>query len=658
MSKLVEEAVAWAEAGIPVFPCGKDKAPLTKNGFYDAEVEPNKVRSLFEFYGDSAAMIGGRMGDGIFAVDVDLYKGEEPKTWLKARIDDGDMPETRVHETARGGLHFIYEGDVSSCNPAPGVEIKGEGGYIILPGTPGYKVKSEGLVQAPPSLISIIRASISSTRGSTEAQLRNNVLSGADFHNSLATLAARYAYDGLDQLEIQENLNRLLQASTAKDPNHDRHHRWRKIVADAGGELSRIVFSAYKKFNTDAIQEEAGEISSVDLGEMEEIFNRVFTQLDNFEPQQILFDEDKDPFEGYGYDAHEEINVLDAKFSMYPILAEDETVIISADPKTGKTAIMLTMALNIACGFDFGSFKTHEAGPCLYYGLEGRSAIRKRVAAWKLKMKEQRELPDLIPLKIVEKATNFFQDKAQEIAAEQIIAYEKYCRKKYGTGLKAIFIDTLTKAMIGGDQNSADDTAQLFHIVNLIRDRGITAPIVFVHHNAKDGKTRGSTNIEAEADMILGVSKKNDIVTMRITRARSVEDGAAFHFMLSGVDLGENEQGYKQEGVYVEPLSGHEVDRHEDPLEVQLIAQRRDAITQLGDCTAEEAITRLHAEGLVKSKKLRGVEVAPKWDSSEMQEVLHKLADDVGGTIYGDYIIRPIINGKLVTGFKVGEASF
>lgn len=665
MNDLIRKAMEWGERGIPVFPCAADKSPLTKNGFYDAETDPQKIKALFEFYGDAAQMIGGKMGDGLFAVDVDLYKGEAPKAWLKAKIDSGELPETRIHETKSGGLHFLYEGEVNSCVPAEGVEVKGNGGYIILPGTPGYKVRSEGLVEAPQSLLEAIRFAASNTRGSTISQLEANVMSGADFHNSLTQLAAKLAAQGQDQVEIQERMLRLLKSSTASEPGHDRHARWRSVMADKGGELSRIAHSAYRKFNDDALMDEAGE-ASTQLGfeAFQEVAQQAgFHTLQNFEPKDVIkqeFDGETNPFEGYGYQAHEDVNVLDVKFSMYPILAENETVIISADPKTGKTAIMLTMALCISCGYDFGAFKTHEAGPTLYYGLEGRSAIRKRIEAWKLKTREQRQLPDTIPLQVVERATNLFKEDAQLAAAQQIVAYNKYCKSTYGTELKAIFIDTLTKAMIGGDQNSADDTAQLFNVINLIRDSGVVAPVVFVHHNAKDGKTRGSSNIEAEADLILGVQKQNDIVKMTITRARSVEDGASFSFILSGVDLGKNIQGYTQEGVYVEPLTGT-VDEHkqEDPVEVQLIAQRREVITQLGETpSAKEVVEEWFQAGLLKGKNVRGATVAPSLETAAVQEALHKVANEPGGAIYGDSIIRPIYEDKKVIAFKVGKASF
>lgn len=654
MSDLIREAIAWAEDGIPVFPCGKDKAPLTKNGFHDAESDPAKVRQLFEFYGNAAKMIGGRMGDGLFAVDVDLYKGEEPKAWLKARIDDGEMPDTRTHETARGGLHFLYEGDVASCNPAPGVEIKGEGGYIILPGTPGYKVKQEGIVPAPPSLISLIRSAISSTRGSTEAQLKSNVLSGADFHNSLATLASRWAYDGKDQVEIQQDLIRLLDTSTAKDPNHDRHHRWRKIMADAGGELSRIATSAYNKFNTDAVQAEASELTNVDLEGMEEVFHKVFTDTPNFEPQEVQFDEDVWPFDGQGYWANEDHDLTDADFVMYPIYAENETVVLFAEPKTGKTAVAVTTALHISCGMDLGNFKVADAGPCVYYALEGSRAIRMRVEAWKKEMRERDvKLPDRIPMFVIEKPANFLKETVRESAAAQIIAANKYAIKHQGAPLKAIFIDTLTKAMSGGDQNSVEDTSSMFEIVNLIRAGGVRATIIFVHHKARTGNVRGSSNIEAEPDMLLDVSKEGDVIKLRVARARSIEDGASFHFIISGVDLGQTKQGHPLSSMFVEPLMAETDERHEDPLEAQKIAQQRKVITQLGDCDASEVVAAWFEQGLIKGKKARGKEVEPNWQLPEAQKALHQVANDPGGAIYGDYVIRPDVQDKKVVGFKV-----
>lgn len=661
---LIREAIAWAENGIPVFPCGSDKAPLTQNGFYDAELEPSKVRKLFEFYGKSAQMIGGRMGDGVFAVDVDIYKGEDVKAWLKSCIDDGTLVETRVHETANGGLHFLYEGDVRSCVPRHGVEIKGDGGYIILPGTPGYSVRSEGIVEAPASLLEAIRYSISSSRGSTVAQLEAKVLSGSDFHNSLTQIAAKLAAQGMDQVAIQKRLLDLLHASSASQPGHERHARWRSVLTDKSGELSRIAASAYTKFNDDAVMQEAGELAGINMEEMEEVSKRVFTQLGEpkgqTEPEPVIeFPEDTWPFEGQGYFADEKHNLLDQSFTMYPLFAENETVMISAQPKQGKTAFMVTAALHVACGMDLGHLKVPEPGPCLYYALEGTRAIRMRVEAWK-KVMNEREIPlpvDRIPLYVVERPANFLKEQEREAAAAQLVAADKYSQK-FGTRLKLIVIDTLTRAMSGGNQNSVEDTSALFDIVGKVRAGGVSATIVFVHHKARQGNVRGSSNLEAEPDMLLDVDKKNDIITVKVGMARSIEDGGKYHFVINNVDLGTTKQGHALSSMVVDPMTQErEQEVMDDYGEVQLLMQRREVVTQLGEdngfATAEEVVEGWHHRHLIKSKKMRGIEVMPNVSSAEVQEALHKLAPDPGGSIFGDRVIRPVVKDKNVVAFKV-----
>jgi hypothetical protein len=44
------------QLGIPIFPCGRNKAPLTKKGFKDATTDPEQILEWWEKYPD--AMIG------------------------------------------------------------------------------------------------------------------------------------------------------------------------------------------------------------------------------------------------------------------------------------------------------------------------------------------------------------------------------------------------------------------------------------------------------------------------------------------------------------------------------------------------------------------------------------------------------------------------
>jgi hypothetical protein len=658
LEALIKAAQEWADGGVPVFPVKEDKAPLTANGFHDAVTSPSEVRSLFEFYGDAAWGIGGAMGNGIFAVDVDLYKSNDVKTWFNARIEDGSLPETRTHQTKSGGLHLIYEGTAPDCKPVNGVEVKSDGGYIVLPGSPNYKVLQEGIKPAPKQLLETLRYAAVASRGSTLTQLEAQVLSGADFHNSLAQISSKLAAQGKDQIEIQAHMLKLLNASSASNAGHERHARWRTVMADKGGELSRLAASAYRKFNDDAINDEFGELD--DLSDLAAVDDAVFTSVGNDVPLGLsVLPADKWPYgANEGYFAHTDLDITSVEFNMHPIYVQNETVVMFAEPKMGKTAICLTTCLHMACGMDLGPLKVHGQGAVIYYALEGQHAINLRVEAWKREMRNRgKTLPASIPLFTVTKPANFIKEANRVTEASKIIAAAKYAANT-GLPLKAIVLDTLTKAMSGGDQNSVEDTSHLFEIVSLVREAGVTATIIFVHHKARQGHVRGSSNIEAEPDMLLDITKKGDVIKMKIARARSIEDGATFHFNISSIELGTTTQGHPLRSMFVEPMDNvPDVVGDGDYGDVAELVQRRGVVTQLGKngyVTAVDVVAGWHQRQLIKGKGIRGgIEAVPPLTSAPVKEALAKVAADAGGTIFGDYIIRPVYEEGDVTGFKV-----
>ncbi len=91
-------------------------------------------------------MIGVPTGpaSGFVAVDVDTKDGKRGAEWLERHA--AAIPETRIHRTQSGGLHLLFrqpDGVEIACSQsgvAPGVDVRGIGGYVIVPGTPGYSV--------------------------------------------------------------------------------------------------------------------------------------------------------------------------------------------------------------------------------------------------------------------------------------------------------------------------------------------------------------------------------------------------------------------------------------------------------------------------------------------------------------------------------------
>lgn len=128
-------ALKYARRDIPVFPCKPDgKEPLTPRGHLDATTDPQQITAWWDAH--PLANIGIPTGkrSGLLVLDVDQPAGLDA---LEA--EHGKLTATRTHSTGSGGMHHLYRypSDVEVRNSAgklaPGLDVRGEGGYVIVP---------------------------------------------------------------------------------------------------------------------------------------------------------------------------------------------------------------------------------------------------------------------------------------------------------------------------------------------------------------------------------------------------------------------------------------------------------------------------------------------------------------------------------------------
>ena len=149
LSDAEQAALSLAAGGWPVFPCDhrvdlpgqkRCKRPLTPNGFKDASTDPVQVETWWRQNPD--AMIGVPTGprSGIWAVDLDLDRGiDGPAAMARLEAEHGPLPPTVETQTPRGGRHLLFAWDAerpvanSSGSLPPGIDIRGDGGYVIVP---------------------------------------------------------------------------------------------------------------------------------------------------------------------------------------------------------------------------------------------------------------------------------------------------------------------------------------------------------------------------------------------------------------------------------------------------------------------------------------------------------------------------------------------
>jgi Bifunctional DNA primase/polymerase, N-terminal len=140
----VASAADLAERGFAVFPCLPSKAPATPRGFHDATNDPGRVIELWRRW--PGPLIGVPTGsvNRFDAIDIDPRHGGD--VWYAAHRNN--LPDTRIHQTRSGGWHLLFNHlDGVRCSAgkiAPGVDVRGTGGYIVWWETAGCPVLSRG----------------------------------------------------------------------------------------------------------------------------------------------------------------------------------------------------------------------------------------------------------------------------------------------------------------------------------------------------------------------------------------------------------------------------------------------------------------------------------------------------------------------------------
>ena|SRR6185312_4889237 len=148
-SQLISTAQWYGGAGFPVFPihwpeqdgcsCRKSdcpspaKHPLTPHGFQDASQDRAMITEWWSRW--PAANIGLTTGtpSGLLVVDIDPRNGGD-RSLQTVIAKNGNLPATAQQFTGGGGRHFFfrYSGGRVPKTLAEGIDLKGDGGYVVI----------------------------------------------------------------------------------------------------------------------------------------------------------------------------------------------------------------------------------------------------------------------------------------------------------------------------------------------------------------------------------------------------------------------------------------------------------------------------------------------------------------------------------------------
>lgn len=137
--RMLDAALAYASMGWAVLPTSKKtKRPLISGGSLSATTDADTIKRWWEEFPSANIGIATGKISGIWVVDIDIKDGKNGAKSIASEYEDTYTIERDQlkQKTTSGGVHLVFEcpDDYEIRNKTgvlEGVDIRGEGGYII-----------------------------------------------------------------------------------------------------------------------------------------------------------------------------------------------------------------------------------------------------------------------------------------------------------------------------------------------------------------------------------------------------------------------------------------------------------------------------------------------------------------------------------------------
>jgi hypothetical protein len=248
------------------------------------------------------------------------------------------------------------------------------------------------------------------------------------------------------------------------------------------------------------------------------------------------------PVAGRGFGLHHvsEIEAEEpARDFVEGLFTEGGASVVYGESNVGKSFWVLDIAAHVATGRPW----RHEArevdrGAVVYVALEGTHGLRRRIEA----MKQKGILSDDAPLYVCFSPVSL-RDPAHAARLAQTV---KAAVEQSGLPCRLVIIDTLARAVAGGDENSSRDMTAVVASIDAVRTAS-GAHVCIVHHCGKDiaRGARGHSSLRAAVDTEIEIFRPEGerISTVRVTKQRDMERCEPMPFSLTVVELGHNRRG-------------------------------------------------------------------------------------------------------------------
>jgi hypothetical protein len=223
--------------------------------------------------------------------------------------------------------------------------------------------------------------------------------------------------------------------------------------------------------------------------------------------------------------------------------------VLYGDSNAGKSFFALDIAYHVATGRNWYGAQV-DVGGVIYIALEGTHGTQNRIYAMR---HHHEELTRKIPLGLVTTSLNLCQSISDPM---KLINTVQAKAKEIGSPVLLVIVDTLSRAMAGGNENAPEDMTAVVATVDRIRE-ATKAHIMLIHHSGKvqAAGARGHSSLRAATDTEIELTvadKENKTSVAKVTKQRDLDGGGCYGLRLVPVSLGTNRRGSDVTSCYVE----------------------------------------------------------------------------------------------------------
>ncbi len=533
MTSSLQNALNLAAAGFKVFPLEPNSKEPMKGASWPkiATTDATKIERLWRdavFGLEHEWGVGIATGDGLVVVDVDT-KNDGPAELSRLEFVEGDIAKTAVVETPSGGRHIYLRTSQPIANSASkiakGIDIRGDGGYVVGPGTEIDGVLYRGEVEV--SKLSPIPEWLALKAGSPKLRDAN-----ADVP--------------LAELDRPETINRaveyLLSAEPAVEGAGGDEHTFKTAarLKDFGVSEGRAYELMAEHWNDRCSppwdpEDLQGKVSHAysygknPPGSADPMAD--FEVVSNGEAATVAQTSNRPPLQ---FELAKDIRFRAESAGLVKGLLDQGTFsVFYGESNVGKSFVEFSLGWAIASkAKEWFGHKIKKHGAVVYVASEGGLANRNRVEA--LKMHAQ---AGDVPFALVSSPINLLEKKSD---TSRIVELVKAVEDATGEAVVFIVIDTLARAVAGGNESSSEDMGAFIRNVDRIRNE-TGAHVSVVHHMGKDKSRgmRGWSGIRAAIDTEIEVKERK----ISISKQRDMPTGMPVGFELKNYVLGKDEEG-------------------------------------------------------------------------------------------------------------------